>query len=174
MPQLMKTPSILTLIGLLAFASIGSAAEVDLSKLPPPSKQKGVTYVKEIQPILTTSCLPCHGGDRPKADLRVDSLETLLKGSKEGKVIVPGKSDKSLLVIAVSQLDEEKAMPPKPGARGHGPGGPPPPGGARPPGAGAGAPPQGPGGERGGFTPPKPLTPEQVGLVRAWIDQGAK
>jgi hypothetical protein len=22
--------------------------------------------------------------------------------------------------------------------------------------------------------PPKPLTPEQVGLVRAWIDQGAK
>jgi hypothetical protein len=27
----------------------------------------------------------------------------------------------------------------------------------------------------GGFgPPPKPLTAEQVGLVRAWIDQGAK
>ena len=27
---------------------------------------------------------------------------------------------------------------------------------------------------RRNFTPPKPLTAEQVGLVRAWIDQGAK
>ena len=33
----------------------------------------------------------------------------------------------------------------------------------------------GPGGPGGGFgPPPKPLTAEQVGLVRAWIDQGAK
>jgi len=24
------------------------------------------------------------------------------------------------------------------------------------------------------LTSPKPLTPEQVGLIRAWIDQGAK
>ena len=29
-------------------------------------------------------------------------------------------------------------------------------------------------GQRRNFTPPKPLTAEQVGLVRAWIDQGAK
>ena len=29
-------------------------------------------------------------------------------------------------------------------------------------------------GPPGGFGPPKPLTAEQVGLVRAWIDQGAK
>jgi hypothetical protein len=29
-------------------------------------------------------------------------------------------------------------------------------------------------GGRGGDSPPKPLTTEQVGLVRAWIDQGAK
>ena len=29
-------------------------------------------------------------------------------------------------------------------------------------------------GGRGGDAPAKPLTAEQVGLVRAWIDQGAK
>ena len=29
-------------------------------------------------------------------------------------------------------------------------------------------------GGRGGDAPSKPLTAEQVGLVRAWIDQGAK
>jgi len=31
-----------------------------------------------------------------------------------------------------------------------------------------------PGGPGGFGPPPKPLTPEQVGLIRAWVDQGAK
>ena len=44
-----------------------------------------------------------------------------------------------------------------------GPGGPP---------DGKGGPGPEPGKQQG--PPPKPLTPEQVGLVRAWIDQGAK
>lgn len=176
----MKNPTVILILTLAAFTRAGlAAAEPDLSKLPAPAKQKGVTYAKEIRPILEASCFRCHGEERPKADLRLDSLEGVLKGSKDGKVIVPGKSEKSLLVIAVSQIDEEKAMPPKPkpGQFGRGPGGgpgSPPPGGGqggRPPGGG----PQGPGGGHGGFgPPPKPLTAEQVALVRAWIDQGAK
>jgi hypothetical protein len=54
--------------------------------------------------------------------------------------------------------------------QGGGPGGP-----GGPPGGGPGGPGGGPGGPGGGFgPPPPPLTAEQVGLVRAWIDQGAK
>lgn len=139
------------------------AAEVDLSKLPPPAKRPGLSYAKDIQPILEGSCFGCHGADKQKGDLRVDSLAALLKGGEDGKVVVPGKSQDSPLVVAVSGLDPEKSMPPKRrgGPGGRGPGGP---GGPRP---------GGPGGP-GGFTPPKDLTPEQVGLIRAWIDQGAK
>ena len=151
-----------------------AAGQPDLSKLPPPAKKTGLTYTKDIRPILETSCFRCHGEDRPKGNLRLDSLDALLKGSEHGRVVTPGKSEKSPLVIAVAQIDDETAMPPKPkpgrgpGGQGGGPGGPPP-GGGRPPGPG------GPGGPRGNFgPPPKPLTPEQVGLVRAWIDQGAK
>jgi hypothetical protein len=160
-----------------------AATEVDLNKLPAPSSQTGVTYAKDIRPLLETSCLRCHGAERPKAGLRLDSLDGALKGSKDGKVILPGNSKESLLVLAVSQLDEDKAMPPKfkpghgrpggPGGFGGGPGGPPPGGpgpGGPPPGGAGGA----PGGMHGGFgPPPKPLTTEQVSLVRAWIDQGA-
>jgi mono/diheme cytochrome c family protein len=135
---------------LVAFAVAAFAASPDLTKLPPPATRQGVTYEKEIRPIFAAACLRCHGSERAKAGLRLDSLEATLKGSDEGKVIVPGKSDKSSLVVAVARLDNEKAMPPAP-KPGRGPGGP------------------------GGFgPPPKPLTTEQVALIRAWVDQGAK
>jgi len=182
--KLTKRKPVLVLYSLAAIGWSATATEVDLSKLPPASEQPGVTYSKDIKPLLQASCIRCHGQERPKAGLRLDSLEGVLKGSKDGKVIVPGNSKESLLVLAVSQLDEEKAMPPKfkPG-HGHpgGPGGPggAPPGGPRPDGSAGGPPPGGPGGQPGGMhcgfgPPPKPLTAEQVGLVRAWIDQGAK
>lgn len=166
---------------LLAGAAAGFsslAAPVDWSKLPPAATTEGVTFAKNIQPLLKASCVRCHGAERPKARLRLDSLEGVLKGGKKGVVVKPGDSADSLLVKAVSQLDPEIAMPPKPHGRRH-PGGP---AGGEPPQMGGdgdhgpGAPP--PGGEgmppRHFGPPPKPLTPEQVGLVRAWIDQGAK
>jgi hypothetical protein len=128
----------------------------DLSKLPPPAEKADVTFAADILPLCEASCVRCHGEDRDKGDLRLDSLEATLKGGKEGKVVIPGDSKKSLLVVAAAQIDDATAMPPK-----HGPGG------NRPP----GAPPGGP----GGFGPPsKALTAEQVGLIRAWIDEGAK
>jgi hypothetical protein len=176
-----------TLLGLFTLSALGYAAEMDLSKVPAASTRKDVTYAKDIRPILEASCFGCHGPERQKGGLRLDSLESALKGSEDGKVINPGQSLKSHLLIAVSQIDEEKAMPPKfkpgRGGPGGGPGGPPPPSGQ--PGQSGGGGGQGeaqrpgggpPGGGPGkGFgPPPKPLTTEQVGLVRAWIDLGAK
>jgi hypothetical protein len=190
-----------------------SAATVDWSKLPPAATVTGVTFDKDIAPILKPSCVRCHSGDRPRARLRLDSLAGVLKGAKQGPVLTAGDSANSLLVKAVSQLEPETAMPPKPrGPRGpmgtngpampprdggapdgpgpagpppggegdHGPGGPPPGG----PGGEGDHPPGGPQGTNGPGhfeprlrplgPPPKPLTAEQVGLIRAWIDQGAK
>ncbi len=181
----MKSASALLVLG-LATALLPVKADdkwdiskLDVSKLPPPADKKGLTYAKDIRPILEASCFRCHGEEKQKGELRLDSLQSLLKGGEDGKVVVAGNSKKSPLVIAVAQIDDEIAMPPKrkPGGPG-GPGGP----GNRPPGGpgGGNPPPGGPGGGRGpggpgGFgPPPKPLTAEQVGLVRAWIDQGAK
>jgi len=119
-------------------SSVGSAAEkVDISKLPPPSDKKDLTYAADIKPIFEkASCFKCHGPEKQKGKLRVDSLEAVLKGSKEEKILVPGKSAESVLVFSVARLVEDDAMPPA---------------------------------DKG-----EPLTNEQVGLVRAWIDQGAK
>jgi mono/diheme cytochrome c family protein len=116
------------------------AKEVDTSKLPPASNQKDVTYAKDIKPIFDQSCVKCHSDPKPKAKLRLDSLEAMLKGGVDGKVIQPGNSAKSMLVINVAHLgDEDEYMPPPKNKAKIG-----------------------------------PLTSEQIGLIRAWIDQGAK
>jgi hypothetical protein len=157
--------------------------KLDLSKLPPAATTKDVTFAKDIKPLFETSCTRCHGEEKQKGGLRLDSRDAALKGGDDGKMIVPGKSGASLLVAAIAQVHEDVAMPPKMKPRNGGPGGgagsPP---GNRPEGAPRSKPPGGPGGPGaqggpggpGGFAPPKPLTADQVALVRAWIDQGAK
>lgn len=132
------TKTILTLFALLtasAFA-LHAAAKVDTSKLPPASTKTGVTYAADIKPLFEKSCFKCHGAEKQKGKLRLDSLEATLKGGEDGKILEPGKSADSQLVHAVARLDEDEAMPPA---------------------------------DKG-----KPLTKEEVGLIRAWIDQGAK
>jgi len=189
-PTLRRIP----ILAVGAFLTLTSAAlsakearEIDVSKLPPAAAKKGLTYAKDIRPILEASCFGCHGPERQKGDLRLDSLEAVLKGGEHGKIVTSGKGHLSSLVATTSQLDDETAMPPKRKGGPGGPGGPPggrgpggpPPGGPGGPGGQGGPPPGGPGGPggpgRGGFgPPPKPLTAEQVGLLRAWIDQGAR
>ncbi len=191
-------------VGLMAASGTAMAAggkwdisKLDVSKLPPDATQTNLTFTNDIAPIFEASCTRCHGEDRSRGGLRLDSLDAVLKGGKAGVVVVAGSSDKSLLILAVSQQDPATSMPPKP--RPGGPGGPP--GNGMPPSANNGSPggpppgppgsPNGPGGPSvlpppnvpggaggpppGGFGPrPKVLTSDQVALVRAWIDQGAK
>jgi hypothetical protein len=129
----------ITALVLLGFVTVALA---DDGKLPPASTKKGVTFAADIQPIFDASCVKCHGGQRAKAGLHLDTLEGALKGGKNGKdkVIIAGDSAKSDLVKMVSHIgDPDGWMPPTKNKAGI-----------------------------------KPLTDEQIGLIRAWIDQGAK
>ena len=55
--------------------------------------QHFLTFVK---PLLDSRCVSCHGPDKVKASLRLDSREALLRGGDSGPVVIPGKPADSL------------------------------------------------------------------------------
>ena len=47
-------------------------------------------YGARIQPIFTARCINCHGADKHKGNLRLDSYRALMRGGKDGSVIQTG------------------------------------------------------------------------------------
>ncbi|MBI3858390.1 MAG: PSD1 domain-containing protein [Planctomycetes bacterium] len=70
-------------------------------------------FEKKIRPLLHATCLPCHGPEKTKAGLRLDSRAALLRGGDSGPSIKVGDPDASLLLKAIRQTDPDLAMPPK-------------------------------------------------------------
>ena len=63
-------------------------------------------------PCWRKNCWTCHR-QSAMGGLRLDALETILKGGKSGPAIVPGKPDESLLIQAVTHKHERLRMPPQ-------------------------------------------------------------
>ena len=100
----------------------------------PGEASRAVDYIQEVKPLLATRCYACHGPLKRKAGLRLDTAAAMLKGGDSGPAIVPGQSEESLILEAVSGHDGWR-MPPE----------------------GEGT----------------PLSPEEIQIIRSWIDQGA-
>jgi hypothetical protein len=97
--------------GLLGLSHFLVAAEPDLSKLPKPLATK-IDFDKDIKPILEQNCFRCHGPERPKSHLRLDSRESALKGGDNGVDILPGDGTHSPLIHYVARLVADMEMPP--------------------------------------------------------------
>jgi mono/diheme cytochrome c family protein len=123
--------------GIFGFAAAVSAQDAPTAAptLPPASTKTGVTYATDIKPIFDASCVKCHGTKKPGHGIVLTSLESTLKGGKDGPIIVVGDSTKGDLIESIAHLGDPQSFMPKRG---------------------------------------KQLTPDQIGLIRAWIDQGAK
>lgn len=69
-----------------------------------------------ILPIFVAKCNKCHGEEKQKGELRLDTHEWVMKGGEESgdKNIVPGKPDESYTVKLISSAeDEDGHMPPE-------------------------------------------------------------
>jgi hypothetical protein len=101
--------AILVLLPLLATLP-GTAAPA-----PTRATQNEVKFNRDIRPIFSETCFPCHGPDANarKANLRLDRREEALKPAKSGEVpIVPGKPEESEIIRRLFATDADDVMPP--------------------------------------------------------------
>jgi hypothetical protein len=115
---------------------------------------RDVSFKADVYPVLSRNCLTCHkpGGEGYAASgLSMESYEMLMKGTKFGPVIVPGSSLNSSLILLIEHKADPSISMPKP---------------------------------RKDLTgksrahllawSSEQLSTDEIGLIKKWIDQGAK
>lgn len=123
----------------LALAARADDANSTAAALPPASTKTSLTFTNDIKPIIDVACLKCHDSTKPRqgGKLSLNTLDSTLKGGRDGKVITVGDSAHSDLVLSIAHVGDPDSFMPR----------------------GKNA---------------KKLTDDQIGIIRAWIDQGAK
>jgi hypothetical protein len=108
--------------------------------------ERDVSFSRDVQPILTGSCLQCHdqaAEGESASGLALASYDDLMAGTRFGAVVVPGSPESSVLYQTIAGLTApEIRMPPhheESFAEGQG----------------------------------TPLTRAEIETIGAWIDQGA-
>jgi uncharacterized membrane protein len=93
---------------------IGNDSAMVIKIKPIPNVQEALVYADIIKPIFQIKCYGCHGPSKQKGKLRLDQPDLIMKGGKDGVVIVPDSSGKSELVKRIMlPREEEHHMAPK-------------------------------------------------------------
>ncbi len=96
------------LIGLGLATGVASAAPAVAAE------DSATIFAANIQPIFADYCTSCHGAEKTKGKLRLDSFDHLLKGGENGAAFVARDSKRSSLIERLSlPLDDEDHMPPR-------------------------------------------------------------
>jgi uncharacterized membrane protein len=88
----------------------------------PPAKTDGkgplqipgkVSFEKEIAPIIKDMCFKCHGGEKIKGKLELNTKALAMKGGQGGKFINPGKPTiSSFYSSLIADPESDQYMPP--------------------------------------------------------------
>src|SRR5579871_537927 len=100
-------PALVAAAGFLLFAHPARAQDAPNSP---------AFYTQKIRPILMTNCGKCHFNMSHKGGLAMDNRALMLKGGRNGPVIVPGDPASSMLVKLIRHEGPPKdprPMPPK-------------------------------------------------------------
>jgi len=74
-------------------------------------------YGARVQPIFTARCVNCHGPDKHKASLRLDSYSGVMRGGKDGPVVQAGNAQASDLFRRITLPVNHDDFMPKEGRR---------------------------------------------------------
>lgn len=78
--------------------------------VPAPAVPEGI-FASQVLPFFQTNCVGCHGPEKQKGGLRLDSFAEVMKGSEYGAIVVAEKPDESSLVRSLRYQGDIK-MPP--------------------------------------------------------------
>jgi uncharacterized membrane protein len=69
-------------------------------------------FTSRVAPIFADKCIQCHGPEKKKGKLRLDTFEFVMRGGKDGVVIAPGDPKNSELYRRITlPRDNKDAMP---------------------------------------------------------------
>jgi hypothetical protein len=84
------------------------AAMLTVSAAPAPD------FSSDVRPLLEQHCFKCHGPEKQKGGLRLDTKEgAFITGESGERAIVPGRASASRLIKLVSSKDDAERMPSK-------------------------------------------------------------
>jgi len=121
------------------------AQEKDAEKKEPAKARPPVSFSRDVTPIISKNCMPCHAEDQfNPSELSLDSYELLMKGGKHGDSVRPGKSSESVLVQKLLEnppFGDRMPFDPR---------------------------------KKRKKEPMKPLSDEDISIITEWVNQGAK
>lgn len=98
----------------LGMALIATAAVRGGDDAPktPDAQPTGVSFMKDVAPILVRNCIACHNGRKAESKYNMTNFASLAKGGQNGEDITlePGKPDESYLVELIRE-DGAPRMP---------------------------------------------------------------
>lgn len=71
-------------------------------------------FATRVQPILTSHCTGCHGGERQKGGIALHTLDAIVAGGDSGPAFVAGRPADSEIIRRISSPESQRGhMPPK-------------------------------------------------------------
>jgi mono/diheme cytochrome c family protein len=99
----------------LEFRRTALAAAIFLVELAYCSADDADNLFKDsIRPLFERKCFQCHSSkaDELKGNLKLETVESILKGGDQGPAVVPGDTQNSFLLRAIRYQVEDFQMPP--------------------------------------------------------------
>ena len=116
----LRIPTDKGLLVLLAVCLAAISSSVPGAESPPNERtfknEAGVRFFESnIRPVLVKHCYECHSHQSGSSEggLRLDTRDAIRAGGDRGPAVVPGSSEKSILLTAVTHSDSDLKMPPQ-------------------------------------------------------------
>ncbi len=129
----------------VGWAVAAVAQEKGVEKVDTPKVRPPVSFSKDVVPIISKNCMPCHAEEQfNPSELSLDSYDLLMKGGKHGDSVKPGKALESVFVQKLLEnppFGDRMPFDPR---------------------------------KKRKKEPVKPLSDEDISIVTEWVNQGAK